>query len=71
MPVSNEKNQEHGQEAGKLLDVHEVHDADRRGGHRDEIPERHVRAADLVGEQTAERTRKRAHQRAEKGNRYA
>ncbi len=58
-----EENQEHHQEAGEILDAHEVHDADRGGAHGDEVPERHDGAADLVGQQAAERTRERAHQR--------
>ncbi len=67
-PRGDEKNQKRRQKAGKVLDVHEVHHADRRGAHGDEVPERHDRAADLVGEQSAKRTRERTHQRSQEGN---
>src|SRR5206468_4134976 len=49
-----EKSQKHGEEAGKVLLLHEVYHAKHRDAHRDESPERHFRAADLVREYTAE-----------------
>src|ERR1700732_543762 len=64
-----EKDQEHREEAGKILGADEVQDTDGDGGHRDEIPERHDRAADLVSQQAAKRTRHRADQRPEKCDR--
>ena len=67
-PGGDEQHQEHREEAGEALDVDVVHDAQRRDAHRDEVPERHARAADLVGEQPAERPRHRADQRPEEGD---
>ena len=61
-PGRDEKDQEHRQEAGKVLDLHEIHDADRRRAHGDEIPKRHDRPADFIGEQATERTRQRTDQ---------
>src|SRR5215469_7023262 len=38
-PSRHEKDQKHRQKAGKILDVHEVHDTNRGGAHGDEVPE--------------------------------
>src|SRR4029453_1135679 len=65
-----EKSQKHGEEAGKLLLIHEVDHAQHRKAHRDENKERHFRTAALSREPTTEWTRNRANQRAEKGNSY-
>ena len=59
MPVVTNKDQEHRQEPGEALDLDEIHDADGRDPHRDEVPERHLGAADLVGEQAADRADQR------------
>src|SRR5262249_12288102 len=44
------QDQEHRQEAGKILDPDKIENADRSGAHSDEIPERHDCAPDLVGQ---------------------
>src|SRR5262245_45711420 len=66
----NEKDQEHCEKTGKLFDIHEVYDAERRGCHGDEVPKRHDGAADLVGEPSTKRTRERAYQRSQKRDGY-
>src|SRR5262245_6480634 len=63
-PGRDEKDQKHRQKSRKTFDVHEVHDTNRGGAHGDEVPERHDRAADFVGEPSAKRTRERTHQRS-------